>query len=295
MKIFDCFMFYDENLCLDIRLNTLDKYVDYFIIVEASYSHNGEKRKLKFNINNFKKFKKKIRYIVLNKLPVDIIKKSKKFNDEQIKVLNAIKRENFQRDYILEGLYDAKAEDIIIISDVDEIPNLSQVNFAKIKTKKIYIFKQLFFYYKLNLVNIYQYWYGTKMCKFDYFQSPQWLRNIKPKKYNFLRVDTWFNNKKYQNVDIFHDGGWHFSYVKTPNLIQKKLRTYLHHQEYDANPLSINKIKNIIKSNKIIYDLSLDQKASNKFKTGKKLEKISLNKLPVYIKKNVNKFKNWLA
>lgn len=63
MKIFDCFMFYDEELLLDIRLNILDQYVDFFVIVESEYFHNGNKRQLKFDINKFKKFNKKIIYI----------------------------------------------------------------------------------------------------------------------------------------------------------------------------------------------------------------------------------------
>ena len=52
MKIYDCFMFYDEDMLLDIRLNILDKYVDYFVIVESRYFHNGKNRELKFNLKN---------------------------------------------------------------------------------------------------------------------------------------------------------------------------------------------------------------------------------------------------
>jgi beta-1,4-mannosyl-glycoprotein beta-1,4-N-acetylglucosaminyltransferase len=54
MKIFDCFMFFDEEIVLDLRLNTLNEYVDYFVIVESKFTHKGEKRKLKFDINKFK-------------------------------------------------------------------------------------------------------------------------------------------------------------------------------------------------------------------------------------------------
>ena len=60
MKIFDCFMYFDEDLVLDLRLNYLDKFVDKFVIVESTYNHKGEKRKPLFNINNFKKFKIKL-------------------------------------------------------------------------------------------------------------------------------------------------------------------------------------------------------------------------------------------
>ena len=62
MKIFDCFMFYDEKTLLDIRLNILNEYVDYFVIVESKYFHNGKERELKFNINEFSKFKEGTRW-----------------------------------------------------------------------------------------------------------------------------------------------------------------------------------------------------------------------------------------
>ena len=62
MKIFDCFMFYDEEMLLDIRLNILNKYVDQFIIVESIFTHSGQKRNLVFDIQKYKKFKDKIKY-----------------------------------------------------------------------------------------------------------------------------------------------------------------------------------------------------------------------------------------
>ena len=56
MKIFDCFMYFDEEVILDLRLNILNNYVDYFVIVESTYTHKGESRKLKFDHQKFKKF-----------------------------------------------------------------------------------------------------------------------------------------------------------------------------------------------------------------------------------------------
>ena len=73
MNIYDCFMYFDEDLLLDIRLNTLDKYVKKFVITEATYTHNGSKKELRFDINNFKKFKDKIEYIVVNEQPPNIL------------------------------------------------------------------------------------------------------------------------------------------------------------------------------------------------------------------------------
>ena len=79
MKIFDCFMYFDEDLILDLRLNTLNKFIDYFVIVESIYNHKGEKRKLKFNIKKFKKFNNKIIYLIHNQVPNEIKKINKDF------------------------------------------------------------------------------------------------------------------------------------------------------------------------------------------------------------------------
>ena len=288
-------MFYDENVVLDIRLNYLDKFVDKFVIVESQYAHNGEKRKLLFNINNFKKFSKKIIYVISKKKPNNLIKINKNnFSDANpIKVSNAIKRENFQRNFILEGLKSAEKDDIIIISDIDEIPNLDKFNFKSI-SNKIYFFEQKYFYYKLNLFNSRKLWYGSRLCKFDKLLSPQWLRNIKAKNYPLWRIDVLFSNKKYFNNIFVKNGGWHFSYLKKPTGIKKKLKTYLHHVEYELNPMSVKKISSIIKKKNAIYDLNLDQRNNNRFLTGSKLQKFNFEQLPDYIKKNKLKFKKWL-
>ena len=153
MKIFDCFMYYDEEMILDLRLNYLNNYVDYFIIVESIYTHSGLRRKLLFDINNFSKFKKKIIYIVLNEEPKNLDRIEKKDDENAINsklILNAVKRENLQRDTIQNGLTLATQNDLIIISDVDEIPNLESLNLDNID-KKIILFNQKYYYYKFNL------------------------------------------------------------------------------------------------------------------------------------------------
>jgi beta-1,4-mannosyl-glycoprotein beta-1,4-N-acetylglucosaminyltransferase len=97
MKIFDCFMYYDEDLILDLRLNYLNKYVDKFIIVESTYTHSGQNRKLLFDIKKFSKFKDKINYIILDKTPVDLFIINTSDTDHQKNskiILNAVKREN---------------------------------------------------------------------------------------------------------------------------------------------------------------------------------------------------------
>ena len=288
-------MYFDEEVVVDVRLNTLNEFVDYFVIVESKFTHKGDARELKFNHKKFEKFKNKIIYLIYDEEPIGL-KKIGIEDDEKEKsikyILNALKRENGQRNYIQQGISDAKKNDLILISDVDEIPNLSNLNFKNIK-EKIILFKQDMFYYKFNLRLPNLIWTGTKGCIKKKLISPQWLRNIKDRKYSFLRIDTFFSKTKYINIEIVNKGGWHFSNIKTPKEIEHKLRSYLHHREFDEQPLSIEDIDNIIKNKKAIYDLNVD-KTDNKIGNGSKLEKFAIDKLPNYILKNQNNFKEWI-
>ena len=295
MKIFDCFMYFDEELILDLRLNALNKFVDHFVIVESTFNHKGEKRALKFDKQKFKEFKDKIIYIVFDAEPRQI-QEVKKNDDETTKSIkyinNAQFRENGQRNCIYEGLSNANQDDIIMISDVDEIPKLNQIDFKNIK-EKIILFKQDMFYYKFNLTIPNFKWTGTKVCKFKNLKSPQWLRNIKDRKYPFFRVDIFFSNTNYSSVKLIQDGGWHFSNIKSAKEIEYKLRSYLHHREFDLASLTVSEIEDIIKKKQAIYDLSVD-KTVNKVGTGKKLEKFEISKLPEYIQNNLKTFESWI-
>ena len=295
MKIFDCFMYFDEETVLDLRLNFLDKYVDYFVIVESVFTHKGDKRELKFNHKKFEKFKNKIIYKVYNENENNIEKIFDK-DSEKTKsykyIMNALKRENGQRNYIQVGLDNANANDIILISDVDEMPNLSGIDFTKIK-EKIFMFRQDMFYYKFNLKLPNMIWTGTKGCRKKYLLSPQWLRNVKDRKYSKLRFDILFSDKKYNSIKFIDDGGWHFTNLKSAKEIEHKLKSYLHHWEFDENPLTTDQIEEIIKNKQAIYDLTLDKRL-NKIGSGNKLIKYEFEKLPEYLKKNKNKYEQWL-
>ena len=288
-------MFFDEEMLLDLRLNILDKFVDKFVIVESSYTHRGEEKKLIFDIKKYSKFKEKINYIVLKDPPVGIEKINNNDSEDEIsrkEILNALKRENLQRDTIFNGLKDADKNDWIIISDLDEIPDLTNINFNNIKNKIIF-FKQKVFYYKLNLELKKLRWIGTKACRKKHLKSPQWLRNIKDKIYPRWRIDILFSEKKYNDLFFVENGGWHFSFVKKPEDIEKKLKSYLHHREYDIDPVGIDKIKDLINSKSVIYDHRVDQ-TQYKFGGGQKLEKIDLEFLPKYISSNKEKYLDWL-
>ncbi len=288
-------MYFDEEIVLDLRLNTLNKYIDYFVIVESTFTHRGDKRKLKFNHNKFEKFKDKIIYLTFDKEPegIEAVNKNDNEGEKSRKyILNAAKRENGQRDHIINGLNKANPEDLILISDVDEIPNLEEIKLENLK-EKILMFQQDMFYYKFDLKLPGMVWSGTKGCKKKDLLSPQWLRNIKDKKYPLFRLDIIFSKKKYSSIKFIDDGGWHFSNIKSAEEIEHKLRSYLHHREFDVQPLTIEKIDNIIKNKQAIYDLSVDKRV-NKVGSGNQLVKYDFKKLPIYLKQNKKDYEQWL-
>ena len=234
-NIYDCFMYYDEDVLLEFRLNYLNSYVDKFVIIECGYSHRGIKKKFNFNINKFKSFKEKIIYIKVKHKPNNLnIIKNKDDNDTRNEkhILNGYIWDHFQRNKIIDCLKDCYDNDVVIISDLDEIPNLENLDFDKIKEKLIF-FKQHFLFYKFNLVYKNKNWYGSRACRFKDLISPQWLRDIKNKKYNFWRFDRFFSKKKYSGIFYIQNGGWHYTNIKSPEDIFKKYTNYAHDLEFE--------------------------------------------------------------
>ena len=149
------------------------------------------------------------------------------------------------------------------------------------------------FYYKFNLKLPNLIWTGTKGCKKKYLKSPQWLRNIKDRKYPFYRIDAFFSDTKYVNIQFIDKGGWHFSNIKTAAEIEYKLKSHLHHREFDENPMSKNEIDKIIKNKQAIYDLKVDKRV-NKIGDGSKLEKYPFEKLPKFLQANIKNYQEWI-
>ena len=295
MKIYDCFMFFDEEMLLDLRLNIMDKYIDKFVITEATYTHSGNPKKLIFDINKFSKFKDKIIYIVVDKPPPDLLKIDNKdnLNKRQSKMtINAKKREIYQINKTQDEIVNANQNDMIMISDLDEIPNLEKVDF-RIINKKLIFFKQKMFYYKLNLFHKSLPWYGTKACKKKYFKTPEWLRSIKNKKYPVWRLDVLFSKFKYNDIYFAMDGGWHFSNIRTPKDLEKKLLNFLHHVDYEQSGLGLEELKRLMSEKKLMYNHSIDKKG-NKWGEGEKLQRTKLKEMPKYIIENAEKYRPWL-
>ena len=104
MNIYDCFLYFDEDLLLDLRLNILDKYVKKFVITESTFLHSGKEKKLNFDIKNFKKFKDKIIYLVIDTPPkgIESIYSTDSIKIKNKKILdNSLKRENNQRNQLM--------------------------------------------------------------------------------------------------------------------------------------------------------------------------------------------------
>ena len=291
MSIYDCFMYYDEDLVLDLRLNLLDKYIKKFVVVEANYTHSGKKRNFNFSLDKFQKFKDKIIYIQVENLPDTIRQINDVDNDHKknsVILDNALERENFQRNQILQGLTNCAENDLVIVGDIDEIPNME--NFKH--KNKISIFLQKMFYYKFNLMHPTLTWAGSKACKKKDLVSPQWLRNIRPKKYSIWRIDALFSNKKYLNLNIISNGGWHFTNIKKPEEVHFKLSNFLHHLEYEKSKISLEGLKKIINERKVFYDHNADKK-ENKWSASISLIKASENELPSYLLRNKEKYSDF--
>ena len=270
MKLVDCFMYFDEDLVLEIRLNTLNELVDKFIIAEATRDHAGREKKLNFKIENFAKFKSKIKYLVIDDMPIHVQSNKKNWHDNHI-------RDQFQRNSLARGYKDCDSEDLIMISDIDEIPDPKKIKEFDIKNKYA-CFMQKNFHQKMNLLNkTIENWAGTKICQKKYLKSPQWLRNIKTKKKPFWKF------YKPKQPQIIWNGGWHFNDLKKAEDLSRKFKSGAHQEENLEEFTSIEKINTRMKENKDLLGRNY------------KYEAIEINKdYPEYIMNNKSKYREWI-
>jgi len=263
-------MYFDEDLVLDLRLNILNNYVDKFVIAEATKDHTGKDKKLNFNINNFSKFKNKISYIIVEDMPTNLKYYKKNWPVHHL-------RDQHQRNALARGYEDSNDEDLIMISDIDEIPDPNKIKIFDVKNKYA-CFIQKNFQSKINLLNISdKNWMGTKIIKKKYIKSPQWLRNIKTAKPSFWKF------YKPRQPQLIYDGGWHFSFLKNPKGISKKIQSYSHSEYNKSIYTDEKKIAERINNRIDIFDRNF------------KYEKIDIDDtFPKYILENINKYKDWI-
>ena len=264
MAIYDCFQYFNEDHVVDLRLNILDKFVDYFVISESTKTHQGKSKKINFDIKKFSKFKNKIIFITAD-YKDEISFENHTGGESPI--------EQHQRNSLIEGIKDASSEDLIILSDSDEIPDLTKLN--KMNNKKYTAFSQKMFMYKLNLQNLDESnWIGSRVTKKKYIKTMQDLRNLKFKDYPFWRLDKF-------NQQIIK-GGWHFSYMQTPDQILNKIRSFSH-GEYNNENINKKDIEKKIFNNKDVFGRNIT------------LKKIDIDyTYPEYIIKNKDKYLDWI-
>ncbi len=252
-KVYDCFTFFNEMDLLEIRLNELDEEVDYFVIVESTRTFQKKDKPLYLNLNDERivKFKDKIIHIVVDDFPNFFT---------HWRVPKTWDYENHQRNAISRGLINAKPDDIIIVSDVDEIPNAKKLA-ENINLNKPVVFQQRFFYYFLNYImtkatsessiiqkNNMIYWRGSVMIKYKDFTSAREVRN--------LRNDL--------TMTQIEEGGWHFSYIGGIDAIISKLKSFSHVKETKQllnNADDKEKISKIISQGKDLFDRDMSFKA----------------------------------
>jgi beta-1,4-mannosyl-glycoprotein beta-1,4-N-acetylglucosaminyltransferase len=277
-KFIDCITYFDEDLPLDIRFHELNDFIDYFVIVESNQTHQGNYKKLNFDISKFKKFKDKIIYLVIENLEDDLFKsKNEKY------LFNTLdwKREHAQRNFILKGIQKFSDNDCILISDADEIPRgeLIKKNFSNLNT--FYSFRQSLYFYKINLL-VKKKWHGTVMTakkNLGKLVSPSNARIIKTPKRSGIR--GFFYNVKHR-IKVVNNGGWHFSYLKSPENILVKLESFAHKEHNNNQTKNLKHIESSI------------ERGENFF-SNQRFKKVEIDKsYPNYILKNLDKFNPWI-
>lgn len=236
MKIIDCFIFFNEVDLLLYRLEILHNIVDIFVLVESEYTFTGKKKESFFrnNIEKFSKFLDKIIYVNLQELPYLNPEININFN-----IGEQWKNEFHQRDSIKLGLdsielYD---NDIIIISDVDEIINPIILN--KIKNKEFNI--------NLSSMKMDLYYYNLK-CKFIGKWTASKIFNYKTYKIINKSIS---DIRKINDLPELLDGGWHLSYFGDEDFIKNKIKNFSH-QELNNNNV-INNISTRIKNSEDLF------------------------------------------
>jgi beta-1,4-mannosyl-glycoprotein beta-1,4-N-acetylglucosaminyltransferase len=236
-KIFDCFLYNGEDELLDIRLNYLNNYIDYFLIVESCQTFQGKKKYFRFkdNIEVIKKFKKKIIYFQnnifgdnINDLRKQLIRKYPYI----LKALNKLKYfskndltwylDAFHREIIIEPLKKkVKNNDIVILSDIDEIPSYEIFANRLYDSKKVNVLIQKEFRYFYNTIYSNN-WHKTIVSSWQ---------QIKQYGLNNLR---YLANKKNKNFNYIINGGYHFSSMGPKNNILRKINEWSH-SEFNNN------------------------------------------------------------
>jgi len=244
MKIYDCFIFFKELDLLEIRLKILDKVVDYYVIVEADKTHRGKEKPLHFQENKkrFEKWKDKIIHVVVRDMPKVGMAYGKNWKVNSLLKGGPWKLEAYQKKKIIRGLKNCNKEDIIMMSDVDEIPNPNKISemVEKLKKEEIVFFHQKFYYYFLNgFAN--QNWIGTRSCKFKTLRKKF---NLNMNRFRHLwNIPLRIQMLRGRKIYTIKDGGWHFSYLGDEKFIRNKIFSAAHFEKDRPEFTDLRKLK----------------------------------------------------
>jgi beta-1,4-mannosyl-glycoprotein beta-1,4-N-acetylglucosaminyltransferase len=276
-KKYDTFIFFNELDLLEIRLNILNEFVDYFVLVEATHTFTGNKKPLYYNENKnkFKDFNDKIIHIIVDDLPNSFEELSNRSGDELDKSIwydclttpNVPKgevhwlREFYQKEQIKKALINLKENDFVFISDLDEIwdPNIS----INLDSNDIFRLNQKVYTYYLNNRSS-ENWYGTIGTKY---------KNIKNYSINHIRTPN------RNNYSIVNNAGWHFTFQGGSENIKNKIESYGHQE------LNTESIKSLINT-RINQNTDVFGRPHNLW--------VEYEFLPKYILNNKEKFNHML-
>ncbi|MFN0123280.1 MAG: hypothetical protein ACKV2V_22485 [Blastocatellia bacterium] len=232
MKIYDCFPFNNELDVLEVRLNELYPVIDRFVLVEASRTHAGQPKPMHFQEHRarFAPFSDKLAYVPVDDMPDG--------GDAWV-------RENFQRNCIARGLTDLRDEDLVLVSDADEIPRHEVVAALRQYSHDLFGQRLPMFYYRFNYFNHagtepHQVWsIGVRGRKFHSGQSARELA------YNMAGVKNWLQVKR-RKGRIIPEAGWHFSWLGDESHVIYKHQSYAHQEQYDPALMARLNIERLI-------------------------------------------------
>ncbi|MDV0443585.1 hypothetical protein [Methanorbis rubei] len=239
--IYDCFSFFNELDLLELRLETLDQIIDKFVLVEATKTHSNIDKPLYFDENKerFEKWNDKIIHIIVNEYP---------------EYRTSWTYENYQRNCIMEGLKTCNADDIVIISDIDEIPRPDSILEAA-ATPGIKCLEMKMYYYYLNYLNYTNpNWSAVKVLRYNEFK-----KDIDCQYSSFLLEELNEGNtptkiRHYQTSLKIREAGWHFSYLGGLDKIIYKITSFSHQELNKTKYLEKNVLERKIKEGKDLYN-----------------------------------------
>lgn len=272
--VYDSFQFFNELDILLLRMHILNDVVDKFVISESTVTFSGDEKPLFYAENKemFKEFEHKIIHNVVDDTPMDC---------------DAFTRDHHQKCAVARGLSGCKPEDIVIFSDVDEIPNPETLKtlILKVEDGKIYMLAQRLFYCYLDMEEV----SGRLLSvtgDFDGVEKPMWL-GTKVCRYSMLEHYTTeeLRNKEQKTIGVrVPDGGWHFSYMgggknqSVEERVKYKIKSAAH-QEYN-NRSTLSKVRKNIKNHEDIF--------------GREAQMVQVKvdeTFPAYLRENIDKYR----